>query len=92
MAGAAPLDGDGREQVGAFYMLAAIMAAASAVIVHAFVVGDYSIKYVQRVSDSAQPLFYKLTAGWGGLDGSIMFSTTAFASDLQASTASGTVN
>src|SRR5687767_12750001 len=62
--------------IGAFYMLAAIMAAASAVIVHAFVVGDYSIKYVQRVSDSAQPLFYKLTAYWGGLDGSIMFWVT----------------
>ena len=62
--------------VGAFYLVAAIMAAASAVIVHAFVVGDYSIKYVQRYSDSAQPLFYKLTAYWGGLDGSIMFWVT----------------
>ena len=49
------------------------MAAASAVIVYAFVTGDYSIKYVQRYSDSAQPLFYKLTSYWGGLDGSIMF-------------------
>ena len=62
--------------VGAFYLVAAIMLAASSVIVHAFVVGDYSIKYVQRVSDSAQPLFYKLTAYWGGLDGSIMFWVT----------------
>jgi cytochrome c-type biogenesis protein CcmF len=59
--------------VGAFYLVAAIMAAASSVIVHAFVVGDYSIKYVARTSDSAQPLFYKLTSYWGGLDGSIMF-------------------
>jgi cytochrome c-type biogenesis protein CcmF len=59
--------------VGAFYLVAAIMAAASAIIVHAFVVGDYSIKYVQRYSDSIQPLFYKLTSYWGGLDGSIMF-------------------
>ena len=49
------------------------MAVASSVIVHAFVVGDYSIRYVQRYSDSAQPLFYKLTSYWGGLDGSIMF-------------------
>ena len=62
--------------VGAFYLVAAIMAAASAVIVHAFVVGDYSIKYVNQVSDSAQPLFYKLTAYWGGLDGSLMFWVT----------------
>jgi cytochrome c-type biogenesis protein CcmF len=59
--------------IGAFYLVAAIMTAASAVIVHAFVVGDYTIKYVQRVSDSVQPMFYKLTAYWGGLDGSIMF-------------------
>jgi len=59
--------------VGAFYLVAAIMSAASAIIVHAFVVGDYSIRYVQEASDSVQPLFYKLTAYWGGLDGSIMF-------------------
>jgi cytochrome c-type biogenesis protein CcmF len=59
--------------IGAFYLVTAIMAAASAVIVYTFVTGDYSIKYVQRYSDSAQPLFYKLTAYWGGLDGSIMF-------------------
>ena len=45
----------------------------SAIIVHAFVVGDYSIKYVQRYSDSAQPMFYKLASYWGGLDGSLMF-------------------
>jgi cytochrome c-type biogenesis protein CcmF len=59
--------------IGAFYLIAALMSAASAIIVHAFVVGDYSIKYVQRYSDSVQPLFYKLTSYWGGLDGSIMF-------------------
>jgi cytochrome c biogenesis factor len=34
-----------------------------------FVVGDFSIKYVQRYSDGAQPLFYKLASYWGGLDG-----------------------
>ena len=62
--------------VGAFYLLAAIMAAASSIIVHAFVVGDYSIKYVQRYSDSVQPLFFRLTSYWGGLDGSIMFWVT----------------
>jgi cytochrome c-type biogenesis protein CcmF len=58
--------------VGAFYLVCAIMAVASSVIVYAFVVGDYSIKYVQRYSDSTQPLFYKITSYWGGLDGSIM--------------------
>ena len=59
--------------IGAFYLMAAIMTAASAVIVHAFVVDDFSIKYVQRYSEAAQPLFFKLTAYWGGLDGSIMY-------------------
>ena len=59
--------------VGAFYLSAAIMTVASAVIVHAFVTENYTIKYVQRYSDQLQPLFYKLTSYWGGLDGSIMF-------------------
>jgi cytochrome c-type biogenesis protein CcmF len=65
--------------VGLFHAVTAIMAVLSAVIVHAFVVGDYSIKYVQRYSDSAQPLFYKLASYWGGLDGSLMFWVTLLA-------------
>src|SRR5438874_1207514 len=59
--------------VGAFYLTAAVMAAASAVMMYSFVVGDYTIKYVQHESDSVQPLFYRITSYWGGLDGSIMF-------------------
>jgi cytochrome c-type biogenesis protein CcmF len=59
--------------IGAFYLVTALMTAASAVIVNAFITDDFSIKYVSRYSESAQPLFYKLTAYWGGLDGSIMF-------------------
>ncbi len=59
--------------VGAFYLTAALMTAASTVIVRAFVTDDYSLKYVQRYSDRLQPFFYKLTSYWGGLDGSIMF-------------------
>jgi cytochrome c-type biogenesis protein CcmF len=34
--------------VGAFYLVAATMTAASAVMTHAFVTNDYNIKYVQR--------------------------------------------
>ncbi len=59
--------------IGAFYLVTALMSVASALIVQAFVVGDYRIKYVQRYSDEMQPFFYKLTSYWGGLDGSIMF-------------------
>ena len=59
--------------IGAFYLVAALMAVASAVIVNAFLTDDFSIKYVAHYSESAQPLFYKITSYWGGLDGSIMF-------------------
>jgi cytochrome c-type biogenesis protein CcmF len=59
--------------IGALYLTTALMTVASGIIIHAFVVGDYTIKYVQRYSDAVQPLFYKITSYWGGLDGSIMF-------------------
>jgi cytochrome c-type biogenesis protein CcmF len=59
--------------VGAFYLVAALLVLASSVLIHAFVTRDFSIKYVSLNTDSAQPLFYNLTAFWGGLDGSILF-------------------
>jgi len=59
--------------VGAFYLVSALMTCASAVMVNAFLTNDYTIKYVVHYSDSVQPLFYKITSYWGGLDGSIMF-------------------
>src|SRR4029078_3455066 len=59
--------------IGAFYLVSALMTVASGFIVHAFVTNNYSIKYVQHYSDSAQPLAYKIASYWGGLDGSIMF-------------------
>src|SRR4026208_431627 len=58
---------------GAFYFVTALMTVASGVMVRAFVTNNYAIKYVQRYSDSAQPLAYKIASYWGGLDGSIMF-------------------
>src|SRR5437867_3698849 len=59
--------------IGAFYLVCALMTTGTAVMINAFLTGDYSIKYVARYSDSVQPLFYKITSYWGGLDGSIMF-------------------
>src|SRR3982075_1966015 len=59
--------------IGAFYLICAIMTAATAVLINAFLTGDFSIRYVAHNSDSVQPLIYKLTSYWGGLDGSIMF-------------------
>src|SRR5205807_3498128 len=58
---------------GAFYLIAALMTVASVVMINAFLTNDYSIKYVAHYSDSVQPLFFKITSYWGGLDGSIMF-------------------
>ncbi len=58
---------------GAFYFVTALTGVASAVMVHAFVTDDYAIKYVQHYSDAVQPLVYKLSSYWGGLDGSILF-------------------
>ncbi len=58
---------------GAFYLIAALMTVASAVMINAFLSDDFSIRYVAHYSDRVQPLFYKITSYWGGLDGSIMF-------------------
>ena len=46
---------------------------ASALLVYAFLAGDYSIQYVQQNSHPAMPIFYKVTAFWGSLDGSLLF-------------------
>ena len=59
--------------IGAFHMVTALMVMASVLMVRAFVTDDFSIRYVSRYSDSVQPLFFKITSYWGGLDGSIMF-------------------
>ena len=61
-------------QVPVWQLVAAMaLTAATAVLLNAFLTGDFSIKYVSHNSDSVQPLIYKLTSYWGGLDGSIMF-------------------
>ncbi|MEZ4358622.1 MAG: cytochrome c-type biogenesis CcmF C-terminal domain-containing protein [Kofleriaceae bacterium] len=55
------------------YAFAALAALASALIVYAFMTHDFSIKYVAATSDISMPVWYKLTAFWGGLDGSLLF-------------------
>ncbi len=57
----------------AVYLLAAVLGLSTLAMVYAFVVGDFRIKYVQHYSDSHAPLFYKISAYWGGLDGSMLF-------------------
>jgi cytochrome c-type biogenesis protein CcmF len=55
------------------YALAAVLGLSSVALVYAFVSHDYSIKYVHHYSDASSPLFYQITAYWGGLDGSILW-------------------
>lgn len=55
------------------YAFAALASLASLLIVYAFVVHDFSIKYVAATSDVSMSIWYKVTAFWGGLDGSLLF-------------------
>lgn len=55
------------------YATFGLSALASSLIIYAFLAGDFSIQYVAKTSDASMPLFYKITAFWGGLDGSMLF-------------------
>ncbi len=55
------------------YATALVASAALAVLTYAFVVSDFSLIYVQRYSDRNMPLFYLLSAVWGGQEGSLLF-------------------
>ncbi|PRQ04935.1 heme lyase CcmF/NrfE family subunit [Enhygromyxa salina] len=59
--------------VQGIYAVATLAAFSSSLIIYAFLADDFSIQYVHHTSDSAMPLFYKITAFWGGLDGSLLF-------------------
>ncbi len=45
----------------------------SAVLFYAFYSCEFSYKYVHDYSDSTLPIFYRLTAFWGGQAGSLLF-------------------
>ena len=55
------------------YGFGALVALASALMIYAFVTHDFSIKYVAATSDVSMNTWYKVTAFWGGLDGSLLF-------------------
>ena len=46
---------------------------ASAVMVHALVTHDFSIKYVASYSSTTLPLRFRVAALWGGMEGSLLF-------------------
>ena len=50
-----------------------LIAIASGVLIHALMVSDFSIFYVWRNSSVDMPMFFKVTAFWGGLEGSLLF-------------------
>jgi cytochrome c-type biogenesis protein CcmF len=45
---------------------------AFAILVHAFAVNDFSVAYVAANSNTALPLVYRITATWGGHEGSLL--------------------
>jgi cytochrome c-type biogenesis protein CcmF len=57
----------------ASWAFTALITLASSLMVYLFLSHDFRVKYVAHYSDSTMPLFYKITAYWGGLDGSLMF-------------------
>ncbi len=60
----------GRNAVVATFILISI---ATGALIFSFVTDDFSMKYVVEVSSAAQPLFYKITALWGRMSGSLLF-------------------
>jgi cytochrome c-type biogenesis protein CcmF len=52
---------------------------AFAILVHAFVVNDFSVAYVAGNSNTALPLVYRVTATWGGHEGSLLLWVTTLA-------------
>ncbi|MEO8700139.1 MAG: cytochrome c-type biogenesis CcmF C-terminal domain-containing protein [Kofleriaceae bacterium] len=55
------------------YGFCGLVGLASALMIYAFVTHDFSIKYVAATSDVSMSTWYKVTAFWGGLDGSLLF-------------------
>ncbi|MBE7549735.1 MAG: heme lyase CcmF/NrfE family subunit [Anaerolineales bacterium] len=43
------------------------------IIEYLLITGHYQTKYIAEVSNRAAPLFYRVTALWGGQDGSLLF-------------------
>jgi cytochrome c-type biogenesis protein CcmF len=48
------------------------IALAVAALIHAFIDNDFSVRYVAENSNSALPLFYRVTAMWGAHEGSML--------------------
>ncbi|MDE2407311.1 MAG: heme lyase CcmF/NrfE family subunit [Xanthomonadaceae bacterium] len=56
----------------AAYMQLLLVGLGFAILTHAFVVGDFSVKYVAENSNSLLPVLYRYTAVWGAHEGSLL--------------------
>ncbi len=56
----------------AAYLQLLLVGLAFAILAHAFVIGDFSVKYVADNSNSLLPTIYRFTAVWGSHEGSLL--------------------
>jgi cytochrome c-type biogenesis protein CcmF len=54
------------------HSLAAITSVAMLVLIYGMLVSDYSMSYVHSHSERAMPMFYRVTAVWAGMEGSML--------------------
>ncbi len=59
----------------ALWAMAGMVGAAAGVLLTGLLTSDFSIKYVAEHSSTTLPTFYKVTALWGGQDGSLLLWT-----------------
>ncbi len=55
------------------YGFGALIGLSAALLIYGFVTHDFAIKYVAATSETTMSTWYKVTAFWGGLDGSLLF-------------------
>jgi cytochrome c-type biogenesis protein CcmF len=68
-----------RSSVYGLYGFAGLVSLASAMLIYAFVTHDFTIKYVAGNTDVAMSTTAKITAFWGGLEGSLLLWVLLFA-------------
>ncbi|NEL81288.1 MAG: c-type cytochrome biogenesis protein CcmF, partial [Xanthomonas perforans] len=56
-----------------------LIAAAFALLTHAFLVQDFSVRYVAENSNSLLPVMYRYSAVWGAHEGSLLLWTLVLA-------------
>ncbi len=57
----------------AAFAVTALITSAVFILEYLLITGDYQTEYVYEVSNRAAPLFYRVTALWGGQSGSLLF-------------------